>query len=343
MADQSVNQTMYTSAVGTPSFKLSDILNVGELFGGLGAGKGAKRTGAINDIADAGFAGTMSYLAADKTGSNKLQTKAKTIDAGFDALASGVSMLPGVGPVAGLALQGLQLGMKHLAPKIHTLPVNKDIGSSSAYGGLASSIGNQNADIKAYNAAGVGKFSMSRSKMKSDLSELSRQQSVGVGVLRNNKKLADAAGNNANYLNFQNNINFAGGLPSVPVGKNGLNTDFLIKRRALKLQNGGAINVVVDGKLHSQLNHMEDVVDIPITPKGVPVTVVPKEGEGGAIEQAAELERDEIILHVQLTKKLEELAKEDTEESMIEAGKILAKEILKNTKDSKSKLLKTVV
>lgn len=341
MGNPSTNQTV-SSSYGTPSFKLSDVLNVGDFFGNPGTGKGAKAAGAITSLADAGFAGTMSYMAADKTGSNKMQRQAKTIDAGFDAIASGVSMLPGIGPIAGLAMQGFQLGMKHLAPKLPTLDVNKEIGASSAYGGLASSIGNQSADNVAYNAAGVGKFSMNRATMKSKSNELNKQQVVGTGVLRNNKKLLGAAGNNTNYLNFQNNLNFGGGMPSVAVGKNGLNSEFLINRRTIKMQNGGAINVIVNGKLHSQLNHMQDIVPIPITEKGVPVTVLPKEGEGGPIEQAAELERDEIILHLQLTKKLEELAKENTDESMTEAGKILAKEILKNTKDSRSKLLKTV-
>ena len=37
---------------------------------------------------------------------------------------------------------------------------------------------------------------------------------------------------------------------------------------------------------------------------------------------------------------MEELMKIGSEEAMIEAGKILSKEIIKNTKDSKSKLLK---
>ncbi len=39
---------------------------------------------------------------------------------------------------------------------------------------------------------------------------------------------------------------------------------------------------------------------------------------------------------------MEELAKDGSDEQMIEAGKLLAKEILRNTKDNKNKLLKTV-
>lgn len=340
MANPAVNQTLTTNATGTPSFKFSDILNVGTLFGSTD--RGAKSASAANTIVDGAYAGTMSYLASDKKGSNALQKKAKTVDGIYDGVTSAVSMIPGIGNIVGLGMTAFQMGMKHLAPKLKTLEVDKGIGASSAYGGLASSIGNQSADINAYNAAGVGKFSMGKNNIKGKTSDLRTQQIAGSEVLKNNTRQLAATGNNTNYLNFRNNINFAGGMPSVPVGKNGLNTEFILKRRTLKMQNGGPINVIVDGKLHSQLNHMKDVVPIPITEKGVPVTVLPKEGEGGPIEQAAELERDEVILHLQLTKQLEELAKADTEESMIEAGKILAKEILKNTKDSKSKLLKTV-
>lgn len=64
--------------------------------------------------------------------------------------------------------------------------------------------------------------------------------------------------------------------------------------------------------------------------------------EGGDIDQQQEVERDELILHFDLTKKMEELAKDGSDEQMIEAGKLLAKEILRNTKDNKNKLLKTV-
>jgi hypothetical protein len=62
--------------------------------------------------------------------------------------------------------------------------------------------------------------------------------------------------------------------------------------------------------------------------------------DGGEIKQTAEVERDELILHLALTKQLELLMEEGTEEAMIEAGKMLSKEIVKNTKDSKRKLLK---
>jgi len=108
-----------------------------------------------------------------------------------------------------------------------------------------------------------------------------------------------------------------------------------------KHEEGGSINVIVDGALHArkhELKDLQDFIDAEITLKGVPVVT---KSEGGEIKQHAEVEVDELILRLEVTKKLEALMKEGTEKAEIEAGKLLAKEIVKNTKDSKSKILKT--
>jgi len=329
------------------SFKISDILSIGDLFGNSTSDKGASKASAINNIVDGLGAGAMSFYSSNKTGNNSLQRKANTADAVFGGASAAAQAIPVIGTPLSLAMQGFQFGMENIAPKIKNLEVNPNIGGSSAFAGLTNTIGNQNADVNSYNSAGVGKFTMNRSKMTEAVKELRNQQTIGNTILNNQSKVNAASGNTTNYLNTRNKIDFAGGLPVVAIGKNGMNTEFLKdfnKFRTLKFKEGGVIetpiNVIVDGKLHSQLNNMEDIVKIPITKKGVPVTAI--EREGGVIEQAAELERDEIILHLELTTKLEELAEENTEESMIEAGKILVHEILKNTKDSKSKLLKIV-
>ena len=99
-------------------------------------------------------------------------------------------------------------------------------------------------------------------------------------------------------------------------------------------------NVIVSGALHAHKHNLKDLEvfeDAEITLKGVPVVTFE---DGGAVTQHAEVEREEIILHLELTEKLEALAKEGTDEAKIEAGKLLVKEILSNTKDSDTKLLK---
>lgn len=100
------------------------------------------------------------------------------------------------------------------------------------------------------------------------------------------------------------------------------------KKKSQKFENGGKVNVIPDGALHARLHHMD--VDN-ITKKGIPVVV---QKEGGEIEQQAEIERNEIIFNLDVTKKLEELWKNGSDEAAIEAGEILVKEILDNTQDN---------
>lgn len=72
-----------------------------------------------------------------------------------------------------------------------------------------------------------------------------------------------------------------------------------------------------------------------ITPKGIPVITQ----EEGGIVQHAEVERSEIIFTKEVTDKLEELRKIGTDEAAIEAGKLLASQIMENTVDNTGELL----
>lgn len=109
---------------------------------------------------------------------------------------------------------------------------------------------------------------------------------------------------------------------------------YLFGNNPEKYAEGGKFNVIPEGALHARLHHMDN--DENITKKGIPVV---SEKENGEIEQQAEIEREEIILRLSLTKKLEELAKEDTDEAAIEAGKILVREIFENTIDNTNTFL----
>ena len=113
----------------------------------------------------------------------------------------------------------------------------------------------------------------------------------------------------------------------------------LISKKVEIKKQGGPINIIVDGQLHAHkhaIKTSQQFKDAEITEKGIPVILE----DGGEIKQVQELERDELILHYDLTKKIEELKKDGSENAMIEAGKILQKEIVKNTKDNKNKILK---
>lgn len=83
-------------------------------------------------------------------------------------------------------------------------------------------------------------------------------------------------------------------------------------------------NVIPEGALHARLHHMDNADEL--TKKGIPV--IDDKGE-----QQAEIELNEIIFNLEVTKKLEELCKDGSDEAAIEAGKLLVQEILFNTND----------
>ena len=116
----------------------------------------------------------------------------------------------------------------------------------------------------------------------------------------------------------------------------------LIEDGVDSFKDGGAINIIPEGALHAHKHNM-DIEGI--TPKGIPVV---SNKEGGEVEQQAEIEREEIIFRLEVTKKLEELEKKfydsetsqkEKDECALEAGKLLVEEILYNTQDNTNKLL----
>lgn len=100
-----------------------------------------------------------------------------------------------------------------------------------------------------------------------------------------------------------------------------------------KFAEGGKVNVIPDGALHAHKHHLEDISPEyeQVTSKGIPVVT---EEEGGKLKQHAEIERNEIIFRLEVTKKLEELMKDGSDDAAIEAGKLLAHEIINNTVDN---------
>lgn len=107
-----------------------------------------------------------------------------------------------------------------------------------------------------------------------------------------------------------------------------------------KFAEGGKVNVIPDGALHAHKHHLEDISPEyeQVTSKGIPVVT---EEEGGKLKQHAEVEREEIIFNLEVTKQLEKLMQDGSDEAAIEAGKLLVHEILENTVDNTG-LLNTV-
>ena len=96
------------------------------------------------------------------------------------------------------------------------------------------------------------------------------------------------------------------------------------------LKNGGS--VIPSGALHKNKHNLEiDELDGKITEKGIPVISVE---EGGEIIQHAEIERDEVILEITLSKKLEKLYYDGSDEAATEAGRLLVNELMESTTDN---------
>lgn len=156
-------------------------------------------------------------------------------------------------------------------------------------------------------------------------------------------KSEQISGEGGNVLEDKESPEFTNRLQFIGIAQNGLYEylDPVTGQRELYdtlfFKNGGSMNVIPEGALHAHKHHMEN--DENITKKGIPVVV---EEDGGELNQQAEIERNEIIFRLEVTKKLEELNKiyqsEDTsqkekDEAAIEAGKLLTDEILNNTDD----------
>lgn len=91
-----------------------------------------------------------------------------------------------------------------------------------------------------------------------------------------------------------------------------------------KFKEGGSFNIIPDGALHARKNNMELNG---ITKKGIPV--VDKDGN-----QQAEIEKNEIIFRKEVTTQIQEAMQDGSDKKAIEIGKLLVKEIFKNTKDN---------
>lgn len=188
-----------------------------------------------------------------------------------------------------------------------------------------------------------------------------QMQQTKMGNIADEAQMAFTASNNP-LLGLGTQLQLNGGYQqnTVRAGKTGLKMDRDFAKRVVKLskgkkeklhhearmeevagfKNGGAVNVIPDGALHKNKHHLENVDEKfeEVTNKGIPVIT---ESEGGNITQHAEVEREEIIFNIEVTKELEKLMKEGSDDAAIEAGKLLVKEILENTVDNAG-LLNTV-
>ena len=161
-----------------------------------------------------------------------------------------------------------------------------------------------------------------------------------------NKNIMRGVVNTTNDIkNKRNSQYYSNG--TVSVGRQGLKllsideiNKILLSRAKTEIQefkNGGVIgidsSIIPEGKLHAHKHNLKDAnPDLEdVTKKGIPIVTL---DEGGELQQVAEIEKEEIIFRKEITTKLEELYKDGSDEAMIEAGKLIAEELMTNTDDN---------
>lgn len=217
----------------------------------------------------------------------------------------------------------------------------------SAYGGSMAKVD----DALTKSGKKYGAFSgKARRKANAQIAEAKRQQNLVSDI---SQETQDAfAASNYRGIGLRNELALSGGYRNMAVGRNGMKIldaesqwarEVLTKAKIRpkekleeqppKFAEGGTVNVIPDGALHAHKHHLEDISPEyeQVTSKGIPVVT---EEEGGKLKQHAEIERNEIIFRLEVTKKLEELMKDGSDDAAIEAGKLLAHEIINNTVDN---------
>lgn len=206
-------------------------------------------------------------------------------------------------------------------------------------------------DLQTASSMGGKRYAIGSDEIDDFMSETkSKGRRIDSMVEKNNRLVSSVPHQAQNIMNQSKNI-YSASNPYIGVGKEGMKLISVDEvRQILKanksvipaFQNGGVIgidtNVIGEGKYHAHLNHLEEVspeLEV-LTKKGIPVISAE---EGGEITQIAEIERKELILRLEVTQKLEKLAKDGSEEAMIEAGKLLATEICENTQDNTGEML----
>ena len=214
---------------------------------------------------------------------------------------------------------------------------------------LSSAFGGSVEDISTASSMGGKRYLFGGSKINSLIDKANRDNKLftEMGITNTQRKQSTYGADIAQ----QNRNRYAGNTyNSNRIGKNGLKLMSVSEIKELlecrhqsnveSFQNGGVIgidvNVIAEGKYHAHLNHLEDTGNEGLTKKGIPVVT---HSEGGEIEQIAEIEKKELIFRLEVTNKLEELFKDGSDEAMIEAGKLVAEEIIENTQDNSGEVL----
>ena len=285
------------------------------------------------------------------------EDKASKITSGvFNGLSTVASFVPGIGTLASVALKGLGSLFGAGVKSVKGNTANELVDTSSSYTGedaLASK------KFGLLGLRGAKKYAglVTRRQYNRDLAANVLQEGKDDLLASNNVQqlqMRDTLSKNGDDWMYTNTLSAKNGAKIKEVKRlSSLYSKRLISKEPLKegttveFKNGGSINVIPEGALHARKNNLTEINPEleGITKKGIPV--ISKE-EGGEMIQHAEIERSEIIFNLETTKQLESLReqynksedKAEKDNLAIEAGKLLAQQIMENTIDNTGELLK---
>ena len=310
----------------------------------------------------------------------------KGMDAAYDAIATGVSFIPGVGQIIGGSMAVAKLlnkGMNNLGAGTDGMTTTDAVLGSNffgwnigaingAFGSRAHTLDHNdwryNSRVNAMRGsyAGIqgvldearevqgkkyGLFSDSARKSANSAVALANTYRDKLNTIYGQTELGQVRGYDMasiNGMGYANAINGGYNQKDVHIGRQGMKLSFDDQNNVEEefypdiinwtpkiqaFQNGGELNVIPEGALHARKHHMEN--DDNITKKGIPV--VDNDGK-----QQAEIEVNEIIFRKEVTEKIEQLAKDGSDDAAIECGKLLAEEIIENTDDRTGLIASTI-
>ena len=286
------------------------------------------------------------------------EDKASKITSGvFNGLSTVASFVPGIGTLASVALKGLGSLFGAGVKSVKGNTANELVDTSSSYTGedaLASK------KFGLLGLRGAKKYAglVTRRQYNRDLAANVLQEGKDDLLAANNvqqQQMRDTLSKNGDDWMYTNTLSAKNGAKIKEVkrlsslyNKRLISKDPLKEGTTVEFKNGGSINVIPEGALHARKNNLTEINPEleGITKKGIPV--ISKE-EGGEMIQHAEIERSEIIFNLETTKKLESLReqynksedKSEKDDLAIEAGKLLAQQIMENTIDNTGELLKS--
>ena len=285
------------------------------------------------------------------------EDKASKITSGvFNGLSTVASFVPGIGTLASVALKGLGSLFGAGVKSVKGNTANELVDTSSSYTGedaLASK------KFGLLGLRGAKKYAelVAQRQINRDLAADVLQEGKDDLLAANNvqqQQMKDTLSKNGDDWMYTNTLSAKNGAKIKEVkrlsslySKRLISKDPLKEGTTVEFKNGGSINVIPEGALHARKNNLTEINPEleGITKKGIPV--ISKE-EGGEMIQHAEIERSEIIFNLETTKKLESLReqynksedKAEKDNLAIEAGKLLAQQIMENTIDNTGELLK---